>query len=287
MTVIRPYRAARPFRARNLGLYIFLLILTAAVGFPLLLLVGESFMHSNEIIRWPPIVIPSDPTLENYTKLFSQQDLALPRWLFNSVFVAATYTVAVIIVCSLAAYAFARLNFPGRNILFFLFLATITIPSQVTFIPNYLLMRDLKFLDTYNALIWPGVANVFGVFLLRQFFMQIPKELEEAAILDGATRFGVYWRIIMPLSMNALIALGIFVFLNNYNDLFWPLLVTNRLEMRTLPAGLTVMNGAYGTLDRGLVLSGATFASLPVLAVYIIFQRRILKGITLTGMGGQ
>jgi multiple sugar transport system permease protein len=275
------------FRARTVGLYIFLLGLTFLVGFPLVLLVGESFMHSNEIIRWPPIIIPGDPTLENYAKMFSQQDLALPRWLLNSVFVAASYTAAVIVVCSLAAYAFARLEFPGRNILFFLFLATITIPSQVTFIPNYLLMRDLKFLDTYNALIWPGVANVFGVFLLRQFFMQIPRELEEAAILDGATRFGVYWRVIMPLSLNALIALGIFVFLNNYNDLFWPLLVTNRLEMRTLPAGLTVMNGAYGTLDRGLVLAGATFASLPVLAVYIIFQRRILRGITLTGMGGQ
>jgi multiple sugar transport system permease protein len=279
--------ATRTFRLKNVGLYIFLLILTAMVGFPLLLMVGESFMHSNEIIRWPPIVIPGDPTLENYTKMFTQQDLNLPRWLFNSVFVASSYTLAVLVVCSLAAYAFARLNFPGRNVLFFLFLVTITIPSQVTFIPNYLLMRDLKFLDTYNALIWPGVANVFGVFLLRQFFMAIPKELEEAAILDGASRFGVYWRVILPLSTNALIALAIFVFLNNYNDLFWPLLVTNRLEMRTLPAGLTVMNGAYGTLDRGLVLAGATFASLPVLFFYIIFQRRILKGITLTGMGGQ
>lgn len=154
-------------------------------------------------------------------------------------------------------------------------------------IPNYLLMHDLKFLDTYNALIWPGVANVFGVFLLRQFFMAIPRELEEAAILDGATRWGIYWRVIIPLSTNALIALGIFVFLANYNDLFWPLLVTSSLEMRTLPAGLSILNGAYGTLDRGLVLAGATFASIPVLIVYIIFQRRILKGIALTGMGGQ
>jgi len=213
--------------------------------------------------------------------------LQLPRWLFNSVFVAAAYSFAVITVCSLAAYAFARLRFPGRTILFGLFLATIMIPSQVTLIPNYLLMRDIKFLDTYNALIWPGVANVFGVFLLRQFFMGIPRELEEAAIMDGATRFGVYWRVVLPLSTNALIALGIYVFLNNYNDLLWPLLVTSRLEMRTIPAGLQVLNGAFGTLDRGLVLAAATFASVPVLIVYIIFQRRILKGITMTGMGGQ
>ncbi len=272
---------------QNLGLYAFLFILTLLIGFPLLLLVGESFMHSNEIIRWPPIVIPSDPTLENFQHLLTQQDLQLPRWLFNSVLVAVSQTVAVLFVCSLAAYAFARLRFPGRNILFFIFLVTLMIPGQATLIPNYLLMHDLKFLDTYNALIWPGVANVFGVFLLRQFFMAIPRELEEAAILDGATRWGIYWRVIIPLSTNALIALGIFVFLANYNDLFWPLLVTSSLEMRTLPAGLSILNGAYGTLDRGLVLAGATFASIPVLIVYIIFQRRILKGIALTGMGGQ
>jgi len=279
--------ATRTSPFKNVGLYAFLIIMTLIVGFPLLLMVGESFMHSNEIIRWPPIVVPQEPTFENFQKMFSQQDLQLPRWLFNSVFVAAAYSFAVITVCSLAAYAFARLRFPGRTILFGLFLATIMIPSQVTLIPNYLLMRDIKFLDTYNALIWPGVANVFGVFLLRQFFMGIPRELEEAAIMDGATRFGVYWRVVLPLSTNALIALGIYVFLNNYNDLLWPLLVTSRLEMRTIPAGLQVLNGAFGTLDRGLVLAAATFASVPVLIVYIIFQRRILKGITMTGMGGQ
>ncbi len=279
--------ATRPSQFKNIGLYAFLILMTLVVGFPLLLMIGEAFMHSNEIIRWPPIIIPQEPTLENFQKMFSQQDLQLPRWLFNSVFVAASYSFAVIAVCSLAAYAFARLHFPGRAILFGLFLATIMIPSQVTLIPNYLLMRDIKFLDTYNALIWPGVANVFGVFLLRQFFMGIPRELEEAAIMDGATRFGVYWRVVLPLSTNALIALGIYVFLNNYNDLLWPLLVTSRLEMRTIPAGLQVLNGAFGTLDRGLVLAAATFSSVPVLIVYIIFQRRILKGITMTGMGGQ
>ncbi len=277
----------RRLSLKNVGLYTFLIIMTALVGFPLVLMVGESFMRSNEIIRWPPIIIPTDPIFDNFTRVFTSPDLQLPRWLFNSVFVAGTYTLAVLIVCSMAAFAFARLDFPGRSILFGLFLVTIMIPSQVTLIPNYLLMRDLKFLDTYNALIWPGVANVFGVFLLRQFFMQIPKELEEAAILDGATRWGVFWKVIIPLSSNALVALGIFVFLNNYNDLFWPLLVTNHQEMRTLPAGLTILNGAYGTLDRGLVLGSATFASLPVLLVYIIFQRRILKGITMTGMAGQ
>src|SRR5438876_356509 len=127
------------------------------------------------------------------------------------------YTLVVIVVCAPAAYAFSRLHFPGNNILFSLLLITVMIPAQVTLIPNYLLMRDLKFLDTYNALIWPGAANVLAVFLLRQFFQQIPSELEEAAILDGASYWGRFWRVILPLSSNALTALAIFVFLAHYN----------------------------------------------------------------------
>ena len=147
-------------------------------------------------------------------------------------------------------------------------------------------MRDLDFLDTFNALIWPGAANVYGVCLLRQFFMQLPRELEEAAILDGASYWGSFWRIILPLSVNALTALGIFVFLGHYNDLFWPLVTTSSLEMRTLPVGLTLLNFSYGGMERPLVLAGAVFASVPILIVYIIFQRRIIDGVTMTGMGG-
>jgi multiple sugar transport system permease protein len=162
------------------------------------------------------------------------------------------------------------------------------IPSQVTLIPNFLLMRDLKFIDTFNALIWPGAANVFAVFLLRQFFMQIPQELEEAAILDGASYFGRFRHVILPLSTNALTALAIFVFLGHYNDLFWPFIVTNSIDMRTLPVGLTILNSAYAVTSRPLILAGAMFATIPILIVYIIFQRRIIKGVTVTsGMGGR
>jgi multiple sugar transport system permease protein len=272
---------------KNWPVYTVLVVMTLFIGCPLLAVIAQSFSKSGDILRYPPPLLPTQFTFENYIKMFSQQDLQLPRWLFNSFFVSVSTTFFVVVVCSLAAYAFARLEFPGRNTLFIIFLATIMIPSQITLIPNYLLMRDLKFLNNYNALIWPGVANVFAVFLLRQFFMQIPRELEEAAVLDGASRFGVYWRIIMPLSGSALTALGIFVFLNSWNDLFWPLLVAGKTEMRTLPVGLTVLNGSFANTDRGLVLAGATFALVPVLIVYIIFQRRIIKGIAMTGMGGQ
>jgi multiple sugar transport system permease protein len=244
-------------------------------------------MSNKEVFQWPPLVLPPNPTVDAYTEVFTRPDLKLLQWLGNSLYAASMYTLVVVVVCAPAAYAFARLHFPGNNVLFFLLLITVMIPAQVTLIPNYLLMRDLHFLDTYNALIWPGAANVFAVFLLRQFFQQIPRELEEAAILDGASYWGRFWRVILPLSTNALTALAIFVFLAHYNDLFWPLITANSLDKRTLPVGLTILNNAYGTLKRPTVLAGSVFASLPILIVYAFFQRRIIKGVTLTGMGGR
>ncbi len=258
------------------------------VVLPLLTILSQSFMTNQEVNRWPPKIIPDTPTLQGYNTVLTQQDLQLGIWLRNSLLAAAGYTAAVMVICAPAAYAFARLKFPGSNILFGLLLITVMIPQQVTLIPNYILMRDFKWLDTLNALIWPGAANVFAVFLLRQFFIQIPVELEEAAVLDGASYWGRFWRIILPLSTNALTALGIFVFLGHYNDLFWPFIVTNSINSRTLPVGLQILNSSYAGQYRPMVLAGAVMATLPILIVYIIFQRRIIKGVTLTaGMGGR
>ncbi|MFN8447403.1 MAG: carbohydrate ABC transporter permease [Anaerolineae bacterium] len=268
--------------------YLFLSIAGLFVLLPVLIALMQSFSTTTEIARWPPQIIPANPTLAAYQTVFTQQDVKLVLWMRNSLFAAAAYVTAVMLICTPAAYAFARLKFPGNNILFGLLLFTIMIPSQVTLIPNFLLMRDLKFIDTFNALIWPGAANVFAVFLLRQFFMQIPYELEEAAILDGASYFGRFRHVILPLSTNALTALAIFVFLGHYNDLFWPFIVTNSIEMRTLPVGLTILNSAYAVTSRPLILAGAMFATVPILIVYIIFQQRIIKGVTVTsGMGGR
>jgi len=244
-------------------------------------------MTNQEVNRWPPQIIPVNPTLDSINTVLTQQDLRLDLWLRNSLIAATGYTLAVLVLCTPAAYAFARLKFPGNKVLFGFLLVTIMIPSQVTLIPNYLLMRDLQWLDTFYALIVPGAANVFGVFLLRQFFIQIPSELEEAAVLDGAGYFGRFWHVILPLSRNALTALGIFVFLGHYNDLFWPFIVTNSLETRTLPVGLTILNSSYAGQYRPMVLAGATLSTIPILIVYVIFQRQIIKGITLTGMGGR
>src|SRR4051794_29204718 len=212
---------------RNMWTYIFLIIMGLFVLFPLVIIFSQSLMTNQQVLRWPPPLITLTPTFDSYTKAFSQADLRLVQWLGNSIYAASAYTLAVIVICTPAAYAFARLKFPGRNLLFGLLLLTVMIPSQVTLIPNFLLMRDLKFLDTFNALIWPGAANVFGVFLLRQFFQQIPQELEEAAILDGATYWGRFRHVVLPLSYNAVTALAILVFLGHYNDLLWPFITMN------------------------------------------------------------
>jgi multiple sugar transport system permease protein len=272
---------------QNIWTYAFLFIISAFVLIPMMVAISQSFMTNQAVNQMPPKLIPTDPTLDNFRRVLTQQDLRLDMWLRNSLFAATGYTLAVLMLCAPAAYAFARLRFPGRNPLFAFILVTIMIPPQVTLIPNYLLMRDLSWLDTFYALIFPGAANVFGVFLLRQFFLHIPTELEEAAVLDGAGYFGRFWHVVLPLSKNALVALSIFVFLGHYNDLFWPFIVTNTLETRTLPVGLTILNSAYAGQFRPMVLSGAVLSTIPILIVYIIFQRRIIQGVTLTGMGGR
>jgi len=192
--------------------------------------------------------------------------------------VATAETLLTLIVCSLAAYGFARLEFPGRNTIFYALLFAL--------IPSFLLVRWLGWLDSYQGVVLPEIAGVFGVFLLRQFFLSVPRELEEAAIIDGAGRLRIFWKISLPLVRSGLVAVTIIVFLGSWNNLFWPLIVLNRLEMRTLTVGLTVLNGTYGAEQRGIVMAGAAVASVPVLIVYGIFQRQILQSISITGLKG-
>lgn len=225
-------------------------------------------------------------TIDHYIDVLTRQDLMLPAWFFNSLLVSGSVVVLQLVLVSLAAYAFARLRFPGRQALFFVLLFTMMVPSQVTMIPVYTLIRDLKFLDTYWGLILPALANVFGLFMIRQFFLQVPKDLEEAAVIDGAGRWRTFAQVMFPQVKAGLVALGILTFLGSWNDLFWPMIVMNKLEMRTLPVGLTVLNGTYAT-ERSLVLAGAFFAIVPALILYAIFQKRILQGSMFAGLGGR
>ena len=277
-------------RLSKAGTYLFLLVLLLIVLFPTVWVLGQSFMHEERILKWPIEIIPSEPTLDNYSEIFSmqlgRQELSLFRWLFNSFYVTTSSTIGVLLVTSMAGYAFARLRFPGKQLLFFGLGASFLVPGVMLLIPSFMLMRALGWIDTHHALIWPPLAGFFGVFFMRQFFLAIPGELAEAAVIDGASAFGIYWRVFLPLSRPAVATLGIFTFLFIWNDFTWPLVVLNSDEMRTLPVGLVVFLGEYWSY-QGIVMAGAVVSSVPVLVVYIIFQRQITRAVMATGFGGR
>lgn len=267
---------------------LYLLITVASILFivPVAWMLVMSILPEHEIFQPVPHWIPQEPTLYNFQELFKRvEEAPVLRWFGNSVLVASIGTFSYLLLSSMAAYAFSRLQFPGRNILFFIVLSTLIIPGQVTIIPVFLLLQKLNWFNTYYALIVPGLAGAFGVFLLRQFFLTIPKELEEAALMDGCGRAGIYWRIILPLSKPALATLGIFSFLGSWNDFMLPLIATSEIEMRTLPVGLTIFLGRY-SMQYGLVMATAVIATLPVLIMFLLFQRHIIRGVVLTGLKG-
>jgi len=208
--------------------------------------------------------------------------LPFGRFFLNSLFIAISITILQVLTSSLAAYAFARLRFPGRERIFLVYLATLMVPGQVTIIPLYFIIKYFGWIDQYAGVIFPAAFTALGTFLLRQFFMTIPRELEDAAAIDGASRFAIYWKIILPLSLPALATLSIFVFINAWNDFFWPFIVLSDPQKLPLPVGLTKLVTAHAS-DWTRLMAGAMIALLPALLVYVIFQKFINKGIVLTG----
>lgn len=251
---------------------------------PFLWMISTSFKSIPEVFAYPIIWIPETIRWENYPQVLEL--LPFGRYLFNTAFVSAAVTILELVTSSLAAYAFARLNFPGRDKLFLLYLGTLMIPGQVTLIPNFLLMRWFGWIDTYMALIIPAAFTAFGTFLLRQFFLSIPRELEEAARADGASYFRVYWQIILPLSGPALATLAVFSFMTQWNAFIWPLIVTNREELRTVTVGLRYFQDELVT-DYHYLMAGSVMSVIPVLIIFLLLQRYFVRGIALTGMGGR
>ena len=252
---------------------------------PFLWMLSTSLKLPPEIFTYPPVWIPSDIAWANYPATLR----ALPfHWYyFNSTVVSISSTFIQIGASSLGAFAFARLRFKGRDSLFLMYLATLMIPFQVTMIPNFIIVtKVLNWYNTYNALILPTAFSAFSVFLLRQFFRSLPMEMDEAARMDGASSFRIWWQIIMPLSGPALAALGIFVFLGSWNSFLWPLIVTTSDRMRTIPVGLSAFQGQYNT-QWNLLMAGSVIALLPVLVVYMLGQTWFQRGITLSGLGGR
>ena len=251
---------------------------------PFLWMLSTSLKEPREIFTYPPVWIPSRPVWDNYIEAMTAMPFG--RFYFNSFVVAVSVTCLQILTSSLAAFAFARLRFRGREALFLLYLATLMVPFQVTMIPNFIVVRSLNWYDSYRALVLPTAFSAFSTFLLRQYFRSIPIELDEAARMDGASSWRIWWQIIMPLSGPAIAALTIFIFLGSWNDFLWPLVITSSLEMRTLPVGLSAFQGQYN-VQWHLLMAGAVIALIPVLVIYIAAQKRFVQGITLSGLAGR
>jgi multiple sugar transport system permease protein len=240
-----------------------------------------SFKDMSEIYVYPPKWLPEKFNLDNYVNAFTAAPFG--RYYLNSLIVAFAVTLGQLITCSMAAFAFARLRFKGRDILFYIFLGTMMIPYNVTMIPSFMVLYWLGWIDSYYALIVPGLASAFGTFLLRQFFITIPRELEEAAYIDGATRFQVLRRIIVPLAKPALATLAIFTFMGVFNDFIWALIVINSEQMQTVQLGLAIFRDRYLT-EWDLLMAGSVTAVLPILIVFFFAQKYFIKGITLSGL---
>jgi multiple sugar transport system permease protein len=271
-------------RWRHVLLHLMLIAGSVVMLLPFIWMLSTSLKLPREIFTYPPVWIPSEFAWENYTKTVTIMPFG--RFYFNSLVVAVAVTALQLLTASLAAFAFARLRFWGRNMLFLLYLATLMIPFHVMLIPNFIIMRFLDWYDTYQALILPPAFSALSTFLLRQYFMGLPMELDEAARIDGASSLRIWWQIVMPLSGPVIAALTIFTFLNAWNDFLWPLVITNSLEMRTLPVGLTAFQGQF-KVEWHLLMAGAVIAMVPVLVVYILAQRKFVEGITLSGLGGR
>ena len=236
-----------------------------------------------EVARWPIQWIPSDPQWQNYVTVFDH--VPFLRFYANTIFVTLLRTLGLLITSSMAGYAFARLRFPGRDVLFLIYLGTMMVPGQVTIIPRFITMRLLHWIDSYQALIVPGLFSSFGVFLMRQFFMGIPRSLDDAAVLDGANHFDIFWRVCLPLSMPALATAVIFAFVGSWNDFLWPLIIINSVEKLVLSVGLSHFQDLYYT-EWALLMAASMMAMAPVLLVYVLAQRYFVQGIALTGIKG-
>jgi multiple sugar transport system permease protein len=265
----------------NWSLFCLMVIVAFIMLVPFFWMFSTSLKSLGEVFEYPPKWIPSQPRWENYARVWSV--VPFGRYLLNSVIVSGSITLLHLLVASLSAFAFARLDFPGRDKLFLLYLATLMVPGQVTMIPNFILIKLLRLTDTYTGLILPNVFTAFGVFLLRQFFMTIPKDYEDAARIDGASRFYIYSRIILPLSVPALSTLAVFTFVFQWNNLLWPLVVVSKDSMKTITIGLASFQGMYGT-TWNLLMAAAVMGILPSIVAFLIGQRFLIKGITLTGL---
>ena len=277
-------KQARAKRTISLTLsYVALALVTFLMIFPLIIVVIVSFTPNAVTQTWPPKIIPSAWTLDNYTSLF--QRLPIGRELLNTIVFAGAVTIISVFFDSLAAYGLSRVDFKGRGILLAVLIATMMIPAMALLIPVYKLLGSMGLVNSYLGIIIPRMADVGGIFLLRQFFISIPKDLDNAARIDGAGEFRIFAQIILPNAVPAILTVGMFNFMGNWNDLLWPVIMTSKPETRTITAGLAMLTGHGSSVTPyGVVMAGALISALPLLIVFFFVQKRFVEGIAMTGM---
>lgn len=277
-------KQARAKRTISLTLsYVALALVTFLMIFPLIIVVIVSFTPNAVTQTWPPKIIPSAWTLDNYTSLFRR--LPIGRELLNTIVFAGAVTIISVFFDSLAAYGLSRVDFKGRGILLAVLIATMMIPAMALLIPVYKLLGSMGLVNSYLGIIIPRMADVGGIFLLRQFFISIPKDLDNAARIDGAGEFRIFAQIILPNAVPAILTVGMFNFMGNWNDLLWPLIMTSKPETRTITAGLAMLTGHGSSVTPyGVVMAGALISALPLLIVFFFVQKRFVEGIAMTGM---
>jgi multiple sugar transport system permease protein len=282
-----PGTAARPRPGRFAArwwLWLLLALGLILVAGPFLWMVLGSLKSQAELVQEPPTWLPESPTANNYTRLWDRLDFPLFFW--NSTLIAVAITIANLVFCSMAGYALAKLNFRGKNLFLLLVLGTLLVPGGVLLVPTFVLMSKLGLVDSLWAVVLPAMAGPVGVFLMRQFIMQIPDDLLEAGRVDGASEFYLFWRVVMPLSAPALAALGILTFLPAWNALIWPLVVLTSQDNYTLPVALAIFSRGQYAADYGLLMAGSVILVIPVVAIFLLLQRHFTESVAMTGIKG-
>jgi multiple sugar transport system permease protein len=273
--------ADRALRPADYATWAVLGLGAVAMLLPFAWMLSTSLKTGDATFVMPPQLVPAAPTLENYTDIFAA--VPMGQFLVNSIFVSVVSTAIMVLTCAMAGYAFARIKFPGREIVFYAYLATLMIPQHVTLVQLFVLMTWLHWGNTYQALILPSSFGAFGTFLLRQFYLRLPREVEEAAFMDGAGYVRIFFTIGLSLARPALATLAVFAFMASWNSFLWPLIITSNQQMMTLPVGLSFLNGRY-TTDWNVLMAGAVIGTLPIIAVYVFAQKYIIQGLATTGL---
>ena len=268
---------------RRVLLYILLIIIGIVMVVPFLWMISTSLKEQYDAVKIPPVWVPIPPHFENYVQVFTEQPML--QFMLNTLKIVFFVVLGQLFFSSLAAYSFARIRFKGRSVMFFFYIGTLMVPTQVTLIPTYVMFAKVDLIDTHFPLILPAFFSAFGVFLLRQFFISLPKEMEEAAEIDGCNPFTTYWRIMLPLVVPAMLTLGVFTLMNTWNDYMGPLIYLTSPEKYTMTLGIAFFKGIY-TTQWNLVMAGSVISVIPILAAYLCAQKYFIEGIAFSGVKG-